>query len=100
MGLIAADPDRRPQRAADLSKGLREMIGGATPQPGVAQAAPVLAVLTFQNINDRGADWLGTGLAETATATTDLKRLKLVSVVNRARVQEAARRHHSPDGGH
>jgi TolB-like protein len=59
----------------------------------------VLAVLNFQNItDDRGADWLGTGLAE--TLTTDLKRLKLVRVVNRARVQEAARHHHLPDGGH
>ncbi len=99
MGLIAADPDRRPQSAADLSKTLREVVSGATPQPGVAQAAPVLAVLNFQNISDdHGADWLGTGLAE--TLTTDLKRLKLVRVVNRARVQEAARRHHLPDAGH
>jgi len=99
MGLLAADPDRRPQSAADLSRTLREVAGGATPQPGVAQAAPVLAVLNFQNItDDRGADWLGTGLAE--TLTTDLKRLKLVRVVNRARVQEAARRHHFPDAGH
>jgi TolB-like protein/predicted Ser/Thr protein kinase len=99
MGLIAADPDRRPQSAADLSRTLREVAGGATAQPGVAQAAPVLAVLNFQNItDDRGADWLGTGLAE--TLTTDLKRLKLVRVVNRARVQEAARRHHLPDAGH
>jgi TolB-like protein len=32
-------------------------------------AAPVLAVLDFQNItDDRSADWLGTGLAETLTA--------------------------------
>ncbi len=99
MGLIAADPERRPQSAADLSRTLREVAGGATAQPDVAQAAPVLAVLNFQNItDDRGADWLGTGLAE--TLTTDLKRLKLVRVVNRARVQEAARRHHLPDAGH
>ncbi len=99
MGLIAADPDRRPQSASDLSKTLREVAGGAPSQSGAAQAAPVLAVLNFQNItDDRGADWLGTGLAE--TLTTDLKRLKLVSVVNRARVQEAARRHNLPDAGH
>jgi TolB-like protein/predicted Ser/Thr protein kinase/Tfp pilus assembly protein PilF len=99
MGLIAADPERRPQSAADLSKTLREVAAGAPCQPGAAQAAPVLAVLNFQNItDDRGADWLGTGLAE--TLTTDLKRLKLVRVVNRARVQEAARRHNLPDAGH
>ena len=36
------------------------------------QAVPVLAVLDFQNVSDdRDADWLGTGLAETLTA--DLK---------------------------
>jgi TolB-like protein/predicted Ser/Thr protein kinase len=99
MGLIAADPERRPQSAADLSKTLREVATGAPSQFGAAQAVPVLAVLNFQNItDDRGADWLGTGLAE--TLTTDLKRLKLVSVVNRARVQEAARRHNLPDAGH
>ena len=99
MGLLAADPDRRPQSAADLSRTLREVAGGATPQQASAQAVPVLAVLNFQNItDDRGADWLGTGLAE--TLTTDLKRLKLVRVVNRARVQEAARRHHFPEAGH
>ena len=57
-----------------------------------AQTVPVLAVLDFHNItDDRSVDWLGTGLAE--TLTTDLKRLKLVRLVSRERVQEAARRH-------
>jgi len=63
------------------------------------QEVPVLAVLDFQNITDEGpAAWLGSGLAE--TLTTDLKRLKLVKVVSRERVQEAARRHGLPQAGH
>lgn len=99
MRAIAADPEQRPQSAAELSRCLRELVRGAAPQAAVVQAAPVLAVLDFQNItDDRSVDWLGTGLAE--TLTTDLKRLKLVKVVSRERVQEAARRHRLPDVGH
>ena len=99
MRAIAADPEQRPQSAAELSKSLREVAGGTAPQPGEVQAALVLAVLDFQNItDDRSVDWLGTGLAE--TLTTDLKRLKLVRVVSRERVQEAARRHRLADTGH
>jgi TolB-like protein len=100
MSTIAVNPAQRPQSAPDLSKTLCEVVRGIAPiQASAVQAAPVLAVLNFQNItDDRGADWLGTGLAE--TLTTDLKRLKLVSVVNRGRVLEAARRHHFPDASH
>jgi serine/threonine protein kinase len=95
---IAVDPDKRPQSAAEFSRTLRQDGGSAVPL-GAVQAVPVLAVLDFQNVSDdRDADWLGTGLAETLTA--DLKRLKLVSVISRERVQEAARRHRLPDAGH
>lgn len=94
---IAVDPDKRPQSAAEFSRTLRQDRGSAVPL--AVQAVPVLAVLDFQNVSDdRDADWLGTGLAETLTA--DLKRLKLVSVISRERVQEAARRHRLPDAGH
>jgi TolB-like protein/predicted Ser/Thr protein kinase len=96
---ISSDPEQRPQSAAELSRTLREIVCSAPPQLAAVQAAPVLAVLDFQNItDDRSADWLGTGLAETLTA--DLKRLKLVTVVSRERVQEAARRHSVPALGH
>ena len=98
MHAIAVNPDERPQSAALFSKTLRENGGGSAPLEPV-QAAPVLAVLDFQNItDDHGADWLGTGLAETLTA--DLKRLKLVKVISRDRVQEVARRHRLPSAGH
>lgn len=99
MRAISSDPEQRLQSAAELSRTLREVVCGAPLQLGVVQAAPVLAVLDFQNItDDRSADWLGTGLAETLTA--DLKRLKLVRIVSRERVQEAARRYSVPATGH
>jgi TolB-like protein len=95
---IAVDPDKRPQSAAEFSRTLHPDGGSVAPLAAV-QAVPVLAVLDFQNVSDdRDADWLGTGLAETLTA--DLKKLKLVSVISRERVQEAARRHRFPDAGH
>lgn len=99
MRAISSDPEQRPQSAAEFSRALREAVCGAPSQLSVLQAAPVLAVLDFQNItDDRSTDWLGTGLAETLTA--DLKRLKLVRVVSRERVQEAARRHGVPAAEH
>jgi len=98
MRSIAVDPDQRPQSAAAFLKAVRE-DGGVSTALEATPSAPVLAVLDFQNITeDRSADWLGTGLAE--TLTTDLKRLKLVKVISRERVQEAARRHLPPGAGH
>jgi serine/threonine protein kinase len=68
MRCIAIDPDQRPQSAAAFSTALREDGRGSASLEAVP-AAPVLAVLDFQNItDDRSADWLGTGLAETLTA--------------------------------
>jgi serine/threonine protein kinase len=98
MRVVAPDPGQRPQSVAELSKTLREVVGGAAIRQAVAHTAPVLAVLDFQNItDDRSADWLGSGMAETLTA--DLKRLKLATVVSRERVQEAGRRHHVTEAG-
>jgi TolB-like protein/predicted Ser/Thr protein kinase len=99
MRAIAADPEERPQNATELCSCLREAVAGTGPHPAVAQTVPVLAVLEFQNIaEDRSVDWLGTGLAE--TLTTDLKRLKLVRVIGRERVNEAARQHRPADAAH
>ena len=96
---IAVDPDKRPQSAAEFSGTLHPDGSVALHWRRAVQAVPVLAVLDFQNVSDdRDADWLGTGLAETLTA--DLKQLKPVSVISRERVQEAARRHRFPDAGH
>jgi serine/threonine protein kinase/tetratricopeptide (TPR) repeat protein len=95
---IAVDPDQRLQTAAAFSKCLSEDSGDEVPQE-VVKEAPVLAVLDFQNISDdRAVDWLGSGLAE--TLTTDLKRLNLVKVISRERVQETSRRHRLPGAGH
>ena len=97
MRVIAADPLQRPQSVSELSKTLRDVVGGTATQQVLPQAGPMLAILDFRNItDDRGADWLGSGMAETLTA--DLKRLKLATVVSRERVQQAAKRHPGMEG--
>jgi serine/threonine protein kinase len=97
MSIIAANPEQRPQSVSELSKTLRDVVGGTATQLVLPQAGPMLAVLDFLNVtDDRGADWLGSGMAETLTA--DLKRLKLASVVSRERVLEATRRHAVTEG--
>lgn len=85
MSTIALDPDQRPPSAAAFAAALHGDAKGPAPREAMS-AAPVLAVLDFQNItDDRSTEWLGTGLAETLTA--DLKRLKLVKVISRERVR-------------
>lgn len=92
LSSIALQPDQRPQSALELARSVRESVSGTGPHAKPAQVMPVLAVLDFQNTSDDpSVNWLGTGLAE--TLTSDLKRLKLVKVVTRERLQEAARRH-------
>lgn len=86
-------PAQRYTSAAEMLRDLRSV--GSTGAPEVAAAPaelglPVLAVLDFQNISgDPSVDWLGTGLAETISA--DLKKVKLVRVVNRERTLGAVR---------
>ncbi|HET9307000.1 MAG TPA: protein kinase [Candidatus Sulfotelmatobacter sp.] len=92
LSSIALQPDQRPQSALELARSVRESVSSTGSHAKPAQAMPVLAVLDFQNTSDDpSVNWLGTGLAE--TLTSDLKRLKLVKVVTRERLQEAARRH-------
>jgi len=96
--VMAVHPDKRLQSAAELSMALRELARGVAPEADVVKSPSVLAVLDFQNIShDPAMDWLGTGLAETLTA--DLKKLKLVSVMSRERIQEAAQRYGVPTTG-
>jgi len=88
---MAARPENRPASAGELLAALRGLASGAVPAASASAAAPVLAVLEFENISgDPAADWLGTGLAETLTA--DLKKVSQVRVVSRERVQQAQRR--------
>lgn len=99
MRTMAMQPDQRPQSAAELTRALREIVAGSAPPAEPLQATPVIAVLDFQNTaNDPTVNWLSTGLAE--TLTSDLKRLKLVKVVSRERLQEAVRRHNIQASGH
>ena len=98
VSTLSLQPDRRPQTALELGRWVREAISGTGPHAKPVQAMPVLAVLDFQNTSDDPSlNWLGTGLAE--TLTSDLKRLKLVRVVTRERLQEAARRHTAQSSG-
>ncbi|MGZ4814853.1 MAG: protein kinase domain-containing protein [Terriglobales bacterium] len=101
MRTISIRPGDRPQSAADLATRLKEVAAGSTsqaPQHAVPSLT-ILAVLDFQNTSeDSSLNWLGTGLAD--TLTSDLKRLKLVNVISRERIQEASRRFNVPSSGH
>lgn len=95
---LSLQPEQRPQTALELAGSVREAISGTGSHAKPVQTTPVLAVLDFQNTSDDpSVNWLGTGLAE--TLTSDLKRLKLVRVVTRERLQEAARRHTAQSSG-
>lgn len=98
LNALSLQPDRRPQTALEFGRSIRESISGTGTLAKPVQTIPILAVLDFQNTSDDPTvSWLGTGLAE--TLTSDLKRLKLVKVVARERLQEAARRHAAPSAG-
>jgi len=92
LNALSFQPDQRPQTALEFGRSIREAISRTGPHAKPVPAMPVLAVLDFQNTSDDASvNWLGTGLAE--TLTSDLKRLKLVRVITRERLQEAVRRH-------
>jgi TolB-like protein/Tfp pilus assembly protein PilF len=92
LNALSLQPDQRPQTALELGRAVCEAISATGSHAKPVQTIPVIAVLDFQNTSDDpSVSWLGTGLAE--TLTSDLKRLKLVRVIARERLQEAARRH-------
>ena len=79
--------------ASELSVALQEFASGhgARGRPGYRPAAPVLAVLEFQNVGgDASDDWLKTGIAE--TLRTDLQKVKSIRVVTPERIH-ALQRH-------
>jgi serine/threonine protein kinase/tetratricopeptide (TPR) repeat protein len=84
-------PESRFGSATELAVALRDVDGACSANQPPKPAMSVVGVLDFENLSgDSSVDWLGTGLAETITA--DLKRLKLVQVVSRERVQQDLRR--------
>jgi TolB-like protein/lipopolysaccharide biosynthesis regulator YciM len=89
---MALEPQDRFQSAAELAAALRTK-GGRPDRSAIfiERAAPVIAVLDFENLSDNSAtDWLGTGIAETISA--DLRKLETAQVVSRDRVQLELRR--------
>ncbi len=84
-------PDSRFDSAAELAAALRDVEGTSASNLAPEPAKPVVGVLDFANLSgDDSIAWLGTGLAETITA--DFRRLKVVQVVSRERVQQELRR--------
>ena len=98
---LEKDPAFRYASAKAMQADLREValeLDGATPRRpstrvAAAQAQSVecsVAVMTFANITREAADdWIGTGIAE--TVTSDLKKIKGLTVIGRARVYDALR---------
>ena len=89
---MALAPHDRFQSAAELAAALRSE-GGHPNRSAIfiERAAPVIAVLDFDNLSgDSATEWLGTGISETICA--DLRKLGKVQVVSRDRVQAELRR--------
>ncbi len=89
---MALAPHDRFQSAAELAAALRSE-GGRPNRSAIfiERAAPVIAVLDFDNLSgDSATEWLGTGISETICA--DLRKLGKVQVVSRDRVQAELRR--------
>jgi tetratricopeptide (TPR) repeat protein/predicted Ser/Thr protein kinase len=96
--MLAKDPAGRPATMREvgreveaLHRGLTSGVGAVPALPALRGARHTIAVMAFENITKNGEDeWLGTGIAETATA--DLKALEGVTVIARERVTEALRK--------
>jgi serine/threonine protein kinase/tetratricopeptide (TPR) repeat protein len=100
---LEKSPTFRYQSARDLQQDLKEVARDLDTLPrgttsrvaaGAAASVPALdrsvAVMTFVNITRESADdWIGTGIAE--TVSSDLKNIKGLTVIGRARVYDALR---------
>ncbi len=100
---LEKSPTFRYQSARDMQQDLRDVAreldsgprGSSVRIPAAAAAStpPVersVAVMTFANITREAADdWIGTGIAE--TVSSDLKNIKGLTVIGRARVYDALR---------
>jgi len=96
-------PTFRYQSARDMQRDLREVARELDSVPrgttsrvaaGLAPGAPAIersvAVMTFANITrEPNDDWIGTGIAE--TVSSDLKNIKGLTLIGRARVFDALR---------
>lgn len=98
--LLEKDPAFRYQSAKDLQADLRQVAAELDGSPRrvtsrvsatASQAVDCsVAVMTFVNITREPADdWIGTGIAE--TVSSDLKKIKGLTVIGRARVYDALR---------
>ncbi len=97
LRMLSKDPAGRPAAMREVSRELEVLrqgleSGGAAPVlPHGRTPGRTVAVMTFENITKNGEDeWLGTGIAE--TATSDLKALEGVTVISRDHVTEALRK--------
>ena len=96
--MLAKEPAERPVTMREVGREVEALLRGVETAGGSVAALPAargagrtVAVMTFENITQSGEDeWLGTGIAETATA--DLKALDGVTVIARERVTEALRK--------
>ncbi|MFI5181661.1 MAG: protein kinase [Thermoanaerobaculia bacterium] len=96
-GMLAKDPESRPATMREVGRELEVLEqelkeGTATPALRAARGpGRSIAVVAFENITKNPEDdWLGTGIAETASA--DLKAIAGVAVVSRERVNEVLRK--------
>ncbi len=99
---LEKSPTFRYQSARDMQQDLRDVAreldsgprGSSVRIPAGTASAPLVdrsvAVMTFANITREPADdWIGTGIAE--TVSSDLKNIKGLTVIGRARVYDALR---------
>jgi tetratricopeptide (TPR) repeat protein len=94
--LLQKEPARRPP---DMNAVCGELDAIAAGQPGAPALLATLAVVGFANLTGRPEDgWLGTALAEAATA--GLAELPCTSVLSRERIVEAARALQVPEDDH
>jgi non-specific serine/threonine protein kinase len=91
--LEAQDPSRTVQLGPPAGK---ESGGRQGMEAGEPRAGKAVAVMTFSNISREPADdWIGSGIAETVTA--DLKKIRGLSVIGRARIFEILKNFSSRD---
>ena len=92
LRMLEKDRERRPPDMRAVCRELQALLVGQPLETAAAtDAAPSLAVMSFDNITRNSEDgWLGTGIAE--TVTTGLSSIPGLSVLSRERVVEVLRK--------
>jgi non-specific serine/threonine protein kinase len=88
-GAVSAYPTERPaeHQATALLSDTRPVTTSTSLAPPTAKLENAVAVMTFSNITGEPADdWIGSGIAE--TVTSDLKKIRGLSVIGRERTFE------------